>query len=271
MKTEFTQEELDLIPKFRVKYLNQVKITQPDDEIKSIITEIWADLKYDAPEITIHDSPKACMEACPNAQDMNKYWSLWLMPYVAVYDYCKTIGLNMDDEKLTKLMRWTNSCPFILFDQMRVYASRNLVEHHYNDTMQLHNESGMSASFADSWGIYSIRGVGVDEQIVMRPETQTIEQIRSEENEEVRRIRIERYGWTRYFKEIGARPVDERDNDIEGTKEFLLKGDNMTVLLCICPSTGKEFTLEVPAETESCYEAQNWLSGGLAGRIISAS
>jgi dissimilatory sulfite reductase (desulfoviridin) alpha/beta subunit len=93
----------------------------------------------------------------------------------------------------------------------------------------------MSCRFADNWGIGQLTGVEVDEQIVMSPETQTVKQIRKEENEEVKRIRIDRYGWNKYFEEINAKTIDERDNDIEGTKEFLLRSDedDMTALLCV--------------------------------------
>jgi hypothetical protein len=130
----------------------------------------------------------------------------------------------------------------------------------------------MSCSFADGWGIYSINGVAVDEQVVMRPETQTIQQIRDEQNEEVRRIRIDRYGWENYLTEIGAELINERRNDIEGTREYLFKTDDgMVALMCICPSTGKCFTLEVPPETTTCRAAQSWLSNGLSERVISAS
>ena len=106
----------------------------------------------------------------------------------------------------------------------------------------------------------------------MRPETQTIKEIRNEDNEEVKRIRIERYSWQKYLNEINATLIDERRNDIEGTREYLFKADDdMRALLCACPSTHKEFVLEVPPETETCEDAQAWLSNGLSRRIISAS
>jgi len=60
----------------------------------------------------------------------------------------------------------------------------------------------MSCCFADGWGFWNIHGVPVDEQIVMRPETQTIEQIQNEPNAEVKKIRIQRYGEKKYLKAI---------------------------------------------------------------------
>ena len=135
----------------------------------------------------------------------------------------------------------------------------------------LHCEDGMAAQWRDGWGFWMLRGVRVDEQIVMRPETQTVEQIRGEKNEEVKRLRIERYGWPRYLNEIGATRIDSRRNDIDGTREYLYRGDDMVTLLCVCPSTTKVFALEVPPDVETCEQAQNYLSSGLSGRVISAS
>ena len=116
-----------------------------------------------------------------------------------------------------------------------------------------------------------INGVLVDEQIVMRPETQTVEQISKEENAEIKRIRAERYGWNRYLSGINAERIDKRRNDIEGTREYLYSADDMKILLCVCPSTAKVFSLEVDGSVTTCEQAQNYLSSGLSGRIISAS
>ena len=119
--------------------------------------------------------------------------------------------------------------------------------------------------------MWFLSGVLVDEQIVMQPQTQTIKQIRGEKNEEVKRIRIERFGWPDYLQGINARLIDSRRNDVEGTRESLYRADNAAVLVCACPSTAKVFGLEVPPNVETCQQAQSFLSSGLNSRIISAS
>jgi hypothetical protein len=273
MKDELTPEEEALIPVYYQKYMDQQTEQQPVEDIHKIINSIWKDMRFSSPEIIILDSPKSCKKACPDLSNFDTYWGLWLVPYAATYDFAKNIGISLNQEKLEKFLLWSRCCPYVLFNEETVYVSRKPVEIHYNDAGQLHNENGMSCRFADDWGIWTINGVEVDEQIVMFPETQTVKQIRNENNEEVKRIRIDRYGWDRYFEEINAKTIDERDNYIEGTKEFLLRSDedNMTALLCVCSSTAKIFVLEVPPNIENCFDAQMWLSGGLAGRIISAS
>lgn len=140
-----------------------------------------------------------------------------------------------------------------------------------NDRGQLSSDDGPALAYRDGWELWYLDGVAVDQQIVMRPQTQTVEQIRGEKNEEVKRHRIERFGWPRYLKEINAVRLNARRNDIDGTLEKLYRADSQSVLVCACPSTAKVFALEVPPEVETCDQAQRWLSSGLSARCISAS
>jgi hypothetical protein len=131
-----------------------------------------------------------------------------------------------------------------------------------DDRGRLHCENGKSIKFRDGWGLWHIGGMRVDEQIVMHPETQTIEQIRGEQNVEVKRVRIERFGWDKYLAAIGATVIDQRSNPIENTAEALVRADDgMTVLLPTC-KTGRLFVLEVPQAIQTCDQAQAWLHSG---------
>lgn len=130
-----------------------------------------------------------------------------------------------------------------------------------DDEGRLHNDDNAAILYPDGWGVYAVGGVIVDEQIVMRPETQTIKQITDEENEEVKRVRIEKFGWNRFIAETDAEVADSRVNPIENTKEMLIKSAeaNITALVCHCTSTARVYALEVPPSTTSCEEAQTWL------------
>ena len=132
--------------------------------------------------------------------------------------------------------------------------------------------AGPAVRFRDGWSIWAIDGVEVDEQVVLHPDTQSVQQIRRERNAEVKRIRIERYGWDRYLAEVGAEAIDRRRNDIEATRETLFRTpDRERILVCACPSTARVYALAVPWNVQSCERAQGWLSGGLAGRIINGA
>ena len=134
---------------------------------------------------------------------------------------------------------------------------------HLDDDGRLHHDSRMACEYSDGFGVWAIHGVRVDEQIVCDPSSQTISQIREDDNAERTRIRIERFGWERYLTEINATVVDARRNDMEVTQERLFHCDGMAVLVATC-KTGRLFSLEVPPEIDTCENAQNWLHDGSA-------
>jgi len=273
-KEKFSEAEEKLIDSIYQEYLDDQTVQPSDEEIKSAIDSIWNTEFCLSPEIVICESPLACKKeaAKDGYSDLAEYWSLFYVSYASMYDFGDRIGLDMDQEKLKMFLNWVRCCPYVTFSENKVYVSKKPSRLFFNDNKQLHNENGKSAEFSDGWGIYSINGVHVDEQIVMNPQTQSIKQIRDEENEEIKRIRIERYGWDDYLIESGAELINERRNDVDGTNEYLFKTDDgMVALMCICNSTGKEFILEVPPQTKTCREAQSWLSNGLSERIISSS
>jgi hypothetical protein len=129
---------------------------------------------------------------------------------------------------------------------------------------RLHSESSASIAYTNAWAIYAIHGVLVDEQVVMRPETQTIRQIEAESSAEVRRVRIERYGWERYLKESGSQAIHSRRNDRDAqTEELYLLKDGARRFVCSDPSTGRRYSLGVPNTVTTCEQAQSWMSHGL--------
>lgn len=271
---KLTEKELALVEETNQEYLAMQTVQEKDDLIIATLGDIW---KYcgteKPPKVTICLSPIDCKKKADadGMQNMREHWSMWYAGYDAVYGFSKKIGIEIDEEKVDLFSRWVRCCPFLIYDDDNAYVSRKPCKITFNDNNQLHNESGMACEYMDGWGVYVINGVRVDEQIVMRPETQTLEQLRNEQNEEIKRIRIERYGWAKFFDAIKAKVIDHRENDIEGTKEYLLTGDGLTALMCVCPSTGKEFFLETSPDIKTCAEAQRWLSNGLSDRIISAS
>lgn len=273
---ELTPSEIKLAKQISDKYIGILTEQKPEKYVKNFVNDFWQELGWSKPKkIIICDSPIACRERAKKdhkkIDDFSSYFTIWFTGYLAAFEFSEKIGYAIDKEKFDHYTRLINSIPFIFFNEEYVYVSKKLTDVHFNDDNQLHNENGMALKFMDGYGLYLINGVEVDEQIVMAPETQTVKQINKEENEEIKRIRIERFGWEKYLNGINAVLIDENEDFVSGTKEFLFTGSNITALLCICPSTGKEFVLEVPPETKTCADAQDWISGGLAKRIISAS
>lgn len=140
----------------------------------------------------------------------------------------------------------------------------------YLDRQRLHREDGPAFISLDL-RLWYIRGVQVNETIVMSPASQRLDEINNEPNAEVKRIRIERYGWERYLQAMKATVIEHVRDEIRQTDESLMACGDMRVLVCACPSTARVYSLEVPATCNSVEQAQNYLSGGRARRIIGAT
>jgi len=124
---------------------------------------------------------------------------------------------------------------------------------------RIHREDGPAIEWFNGFKIWYLNGVEVTEQIVMRPETITLEQISEKKDVEVRSIMIERYGWLRYIQDSKAKLLDSRDNAIEKTKEALFAAGELGNRLVVTCPTGRVFALSVPSVIKTCEEAQQWL------------
>ena len=162
--------------------------------------------------------------------------------------------------------RWNKLCPVWMWDCHQIFILRRPLVIHWGDN-GLNNESGPSVYYSPLFSLWHIDGIPVDSQIVMAPETQTLEQIDKEENADVRSIRIDRFGWPRYLRESNAECIDSRDNDVEGTKEALYQATGQRRLVATCP-TGRVFAMSVPDEIQTCEQAAKWLQGPVPYNLV---
>jgi len=166
----------------------------------------------------------------------------------------------------------------------KVYFSRKPVKIHMVDG-RLHNESGPSILFRDGFSVYSIEGLRVTEQIVMRPETMTLGEIDSEENNDLQSIMINRWfypdehwaerfegnppkqttGWLRYIDESGAIELDSDKNPYTQMPEILYSTKAGNRLVVGCP-TARMFSIGMPNNVRTCVEARDWYQPNLCGK-----
>lgn len=148
-----------------------------------------------------------------------------------------------------------------------------------NDQNVIHCDNAPAVEYADGMAIYAIDGVVVNEQIVMKPETITVEDIESEDNIEVRRIMIERFGIQKYLDATSAKIVDmdmipvRTDivdspampraliEDAKGQKHFVGTDG----------STERVYYMNVESEVTTCAEAHLSISGGIPEEDIIAN
>lgn len=211
----------------------------------------------------------------PNIEDVQLHSSFcgalesyWIAYYTFPHEEIRPMHTDEQVEKLGWWKDTTEGGYWWPFDTVNVFSERPLAIH--KEQNRLHNEDGPAIEFRDGWKHWVIGGVTVDEQIVMRPETQTLAQIKGEDNAEVKRIRIERYGWDKYLKAVNAVLVEHSRNEVEQTDEALMDADGMRVLICACPSTARVYAMEVPTTVTTCLAAQQWLRNQ-RGNCIGAS
>ncbi|HUD75311.1 MAG TPA: hypothetical protein VMQ76_09590, partial [Terracidiphilus sp.] len=114
---------------------------------------------------------------------------------------------------------------------------------------RLHCETGPAVE-SDAEGLYFWHGVIVPAFVVTRPDWITMSHIDSEENAEVRRVMMERYGMARYLFDSHAVELHKDDYGTLYRKE--IPGDEPLVMVKVVNSTiepdgsFKEYTLRVP-------------------------
>ncbi len=244
----------------------------------SVRDSVWA---------SVRDSVRASVGASVRASVRDSVWdsvrdSVWASVWDSVRDsvgasvygqheagwlafqefFREACGLSEQTQKLCGILEVAKNANWWLPHEKICWISDRHNVLNRDDRGRLHCDDGPALAYPDGWKIFSWHGVRLDEQIIMRPETQTIEQINDESNEEIKRIRIERLGWRRYLKTIGAEVIDSRRNDVECTREALMRAGTMKILVCHCPSTGKVFSMECDSQVQTCQAAQNFLWSG---------
>ena len=134
--------------------------------------------------------------------------SAWPAFYVWPHDALRP----MHDEKsmetlswwidLSKSVGWWHPCEGVVF------ACERPLKQSVDDRGRLHCEDGPAIICRDGWKVYAIHNVRVPEYIVDRPHEITADKIKSEQNAEIRRIMMQRFGFDRYVQEIGANLVN---------------------------------------------------------------
>ena len=185
------------------------------------------------------------------------YLSVWWGAYAGWYEGGKVLGVAYTDEKYKLFLAWCKSCPIVLPGKSLVLVCQNPEAIHWQNGL-LHNDAGPSVRYRDGFSLYTIDGIAVDEQIVMRPETQTVEQILKEGNADKKSIRANRFGWPKLLRAMKAIELDTRKNEIEGTIEALYQSILGNRLVVSCP-TGRVFALGVPEQVRTCEQAAKWL------------
>jgi hypothetical protein len=122
---------------------------------------------------------------------------------------------------------------------------------------RLHSPDAMAITYPDGWGLFAWRGVRVEADAILHPETLTAERVLGERNIEVRRALIEIVGREALLTQANARVVDD---DACGTLLALdvPRDEAIFALRVTCPSTGNVYFLRVPPGIRRAHHARAW-------------
>lgn len=148
-----------------------------------------------------------------------------------------------------------------------------------------HNEHGPALRYRDGIELHAIHGVTVPKLVIESPESITSEMIEEERNVEVRRVMLDRYGWSRYITETSCEILDEVNEDktskvedirlarlyrsgLRGARLYrkAIAGDEDLVMIQLTNSTAepdgtyKPYLIRVPPTMRTCLDAVAWIN-----------
>lgn len=218
---------------------------------------------------------------------------VWGTTYIDAEVLCGGMGFTHHEQTWRRELAHAAPMAMTFRTQALVCLGRPIV--HKNRDGELHNDEGPAVVYPDGAKQYWVDGHALGtlgEKIVEKPETLTLEDIRRENNEEIKRLAIEAYGWGRYLEDIGAAVVDRRENAVDNTVEALVEIEEIAEstrwdsfsrsvvrtgtpitkrkLVLACRSTARQYFLAVPPEIKTCEEGQAWLHAGASTDIVAA-
>ena len=122
---------------------------------------------------------------------------------------------------------------------------------------RLHREDGPAILCRDGWPVYAWHGVRVPAHVIEQPHEITVAQIDNEQNAEVRRVMLERYGTDRYLLDSHTEPHHTDNSGALYRRE--VPGDEPLVMVRVQdPSTDREYFLRVPPTMQTARQAVAW-------------
>lgn len=134
---------------------------------------------------------------------------------------------------------------------------------------RLHSDAGPAAAWADGFAVWAQHGVMVPGWVVSEPGRITVENIDEEDNAEVRRVMIERFGPERLVREGGAKLEHEDETGRLWSRRLRNQGwrEEPVVMVEVINATPepdgtrKTYHLRVPPTMRTARQAVAWTFG----------
>jgi len=158
--------------------------------------------------------------------------------WLGFYDYfAEVCNLDEHTQKLSGLWLVAKNAGWFLPHRNICWISERHNVLRRDEQGRLHCEDGPALSYPDGFSIWAWHGVRVSQDLIEKPDTITLTQIKAETNAEIRRIMIERYGMARYLVDAGAKAVHRDDYGTLYRQE--VPGDEPIVMVKVLNSTAE--------------------------------
>lgn len=132
------------------------------------------------------------------------------LPHFISYDfYRESLGLVEETAKIAPLLEQMKTGSYFSPFRSLCLASERPAKLNIDDRGRLHSANAPAVEYADGVKSYAIHGISVSEKIIEHWDEVTGKDIDKEQNVEVRRVLIEKYGFAEYIMETGAKLVQE--------------------------------------------------------------
>ena len=154
-----------------------------------------------------------------------------------------------------------------------VIMTERPIELHVDAAGRLHAPDRPALAYGDGTTTFAWHGVRVPEELILDPSSITIPGIDAQDNTEIRRVMIERFGIERFVREGGAQLVDEDETGrlweraLPPARLRWGTGDDPIVMVEVENSTPeadgsrKTYLLRVPPTMRTAREAVAWTFG----------
>ncbi len=183
------------------------------------------------------------------------YGNIWDYGWISFYDFFQKINIfeNENFNQFKSLLRSGVYDMIQLKGVCFVFGLPNIILR--NNRNQLHNEKSHAIEFKDGYKCWFWKGISVPQKLIETPELITKDDLKNNQNTEIRRCYIEKLGVTKYFKILsqgnGLKLIDE-DIDNQGYPmkllEFDFEEEKIQVLEVTCPSTERIYNLYPPKQ-----------------------
>lgn len=219
-----------------------------EQRVTEIITAFYKNAGEETPPIKIVDSPsKAISLAKKMGAKQDDIQFAWMNHDAGSIGFYEFFHHETDVKNITTTnlfiagseLGWT-----LFFDEVCIVSKKPTVyfEAKHEDIKAgavsvLHRMDGPAIDYGkgDMSNVYAVGGVIVEAYVVDNPEKITIKDIEGEQNTEVRRVKINQYGQSRYIQDSGAEVVNEDDFGVLYRKE--LGNDEALMMVKVINST----------------------------------